>query len=94
MDCIFVYNFSIHKNIMNPFRRLRGIIIIAYHLNLIGYYDLVPPREAFPRAKEAAEKAIDLDENLAEAHTSLAIVKIWYEWDWTGAENSFKRAIR
>jgi serine/threonine protein kinase/Tfp pilus assembly protein PilF len=66
---------------------------IADYFNLIGYYDLVPPREAFPRAKEAAEKAIDLDENLAEAHTSLAVIQTWYEWDWAGAKSSFKRAL-
>ena len=66
---------------------------IADYFNLIGYYDLVPPREAFPRAKEAAEKAIDLDETLAEAHTSLAVIQTWYEWDWAGAKSSFKRAL-
>jgi len=66
---------------------------IADYFNLIGYYDLVPPREAFPRAKEAAEKAIDLDETLAEAHASLATIQTWYEWDWTGAKSSFKRAL-
>jgi len=66
---------------------------IADYFNLIGYYDLVPPREAFPRAKEAAEKAIDLDETLAEAHASLAMIQTWYEWDWTGAKSSFKRAL-
>jgi serine/threonine protein kinase/Tfp pilus assembly protein PilF len=66
---------------------------IADYFNLIGYYDLVPPREAFPRAKKAAEKAIDLDETLAEAHTSLAFIQMCYEWDWTGTKSSFKRAI-
>jgi len=66
---------------------------IADYFNLIGYYDLVPPRDAFPRAKEAAEKAIDLDETLAEAHTSLAMIQMMYEWDWTSAKSSFKRAL-
>jgi serine/threonine protein kinase/Tfp pilus assembly protein PilF len=66
---------------------------IADYFNLIGYYDLVPPREAFPKAKEVAEKAIDLDETLAEAHTSLAFIQMCYEWDWTGAKSSFKRAL-
>ena len=56
-------------------------------------FGLVPPGEAFPPAKEAALKALELDEMLAEAHTALALVKIYYEWDWTGAEKAFKRAL-
>jgi serine/threonine protein kinase len=50
------------------------------------------PREAFLRAKEAATKALEIDDNLAEAHTSLAIVKM-YEWDWAATEREFKRAL-
>ncbi len=53
----------------------------------------LPPREVMPKAKEAAKKALELDETLAEAHTSLAFVNMWYEWDWSGAEREFKRAI-
>ncbi|MFL6438662.1 MAG: tetratricopeptide repeat protein [Terriglobales bacterium] len=48
---------------------------------------------AMPRAKAAAEKALELDPFLADAHTSLAFVKMHYEWDWAGAEREFKRAI-
>jgi len=44
-------------------------------------------------AKAAAEKALQLDGTLAEAHTSLAAVKILHDWDWTGAEREFHRAI-
>jgi tetratricopeptide (TPR) repeat protein len=47
-----------------------------------------------PKAKEAALKALALDENLAEAHTSLGLVKFAYDWDWSGAESEFKRAIQ
>ncbi len=53
----------------------------------------VPPREAMPKAKEAAEKAVALDDSLAEAHAALAIVKTFYDWDWAGGEKEFKRAI-
>ena len=53
----------------------------------------LPPRLAFRLAKAAAKKAIELDPNLAEAHTSLAFVLQYDEWDWAGAEKSFKRAI-
>jgi TolB-like protein/Tfp pilus assembly protein PilF len=49
--------------------------------------------EARPKAKEAAEKAIRLDDNSAEAHTSLAVFKLFYEYDWAGSEAEFRRAI-
>lgn len=54
----------------------------------------IPPPEAWPRALEAAERAIALDPNLAEARAALADVKLYYEWDWTGAERAFRRAKR
>ena len=53
----------------------------------------VAPREAMPKAKEAAMQAIAIDNKLAEAHSSLALVKFYYDWDWPGAETEFKRAI-
>jgi len=56
-------------------------------------WGLVPPEEAYPKARAAALKALDLDESLAEAHTSLAGIKQQYDWDWQGAEREFKRAI-
>lgn len=49
--------------------------------------------DVFPKAKAAAVKALELDDTLAEAHTSLAYIKYYYEWDWLGAEAEFKRAI-
>ena len=51
------------------------------------------PREAMPLARAAALKAIQLDGDSAEAHTSLGLVKVWYEWDFKGAEQEFQRAI-
>jgi TolB-like protein/DNA-binding winged helix-turn-helix (wHTH) protein/Tfp pilus assembly protein PilF len=53
----------------------------------------IPRREAMPKAREAALTALKLDESLAEAHTSLAFVKMQYEWDWPGSEKEFKRAL-
>ena len=53
----------------------------------------IPPREAAPKAKEAAKRALAIDETLAGAHLSLAIIAHWYEWDWPTAEREFKRAI-
>ncbi len=58
----------------------------------IGYDDL-PPRVAKPRAKDAALKALKIDDTLAEAHTSLAYTKFAYDWEWSDAEREFKRAI-
>lgn len=49
--------------------------------------------EAGPAAKAAALTALQMDESLAEAHASLALVKLSYDWDWSGAEQEFKRAI-
>ena len=49
--------------------------------------------EARPKAKATAEKAIRLDDRSAEAHTSLAVFKAWYEYDWKGAEAEYRRAI-
>ena len=56
-------------------------------------YALLPPQEALPLAKKYAEKALQLDGTSAEVHTALGFIKM-YDWDWVGAEESFKRAIR
>ena len=60
---------------------------------LLAEYTVLPSKEALPKAREAAGKALELDETLAEAHTSLGAVRADYEWDWRGAENEFRRAI-
>lgn len=65
----------------------------SYSLLGSGSYDARPPREIMPKAKDAAMKALALDDSLAEAHTSLALVKMQYEWDWSSAESELKRAL-
>jgi serine/threonine protein kinase/TolB-like protein/Tfp pilus assembly protein PilF len=60
---------------------------------LLGTYALLEPKEGFPRAKAAAMKALALDPQLAEAHTSLANILTSYDWDFAAAEREFKRAI-
>jgi TolB-like protein/cytochrome c-type biogenesis protein CcmH/NrfG len=55
---------------------------------------VVAPREAMPKAKQAAEKAVALDDNSGEVHTSLGIVKLDYEWDREGAQREFQRAMQ
>jgi serine/threonine protein kinase/tetratricopeptide (TPR) repeat protein len=49
--------------------------------------------EVIPKARAAANKALSIDDDIAEAHTSLALIKMWYDWDWSGAEHEFQRAI-
>jgi serine/threonine protein kinase/tetratricopeptide (TPR) repeat protein len=66
---------------------------IASYYNNLGFYNFVPPKAAFPKAKEAAEKALAIDDNLAEGHVVLGFFKMLYEWDWEGAEREFKRTI-
>jgi TolB-like protein/DNA-binding winged helix-turn-helix (wHTH) protein len=56
-------------------------------------YGILPPAEAFPLAKAAAEEAVLLNDRLGEAHTSLAFVLDLYYWDWDGAEKQYRQAI-
>ncbi|HVE66544.1 MAG TPA: protein kinase [Thermoanaerobaculia bacterium] len=62
--------------------------------NLGGNADLyLPSSEAYAKARPAAEKALQLDDSLAEAHTSLGLIKAYFDWDWRGAEVDLVRAI-
>ena len=60
---------------------------------LTSGYTLAPPAEFIPRARAAALKALQLDEQLAEAHVSLAVIAQNYDWDWQTAEKEYRRAI-
>ncbi len=53
----------------------------------------LPPRETMPKAKAAAMKAIEIEPSLAEAWASLGAVRWWFDWDWDGAEEAYRRAI-
>jgi serine/threonine protein kinase/tetratricopeptide (TPR) repeat protein len=61
--------------------------------NLLDIWAGLPTNETFPRAKQAAQKALSIDDDLAEAHTSLAYAIHTYEWDWPAAEREYQRAI-
>ena len=61
--------------------------------NALGTYGVVPPKEAYPKAKVAVLKALEIDDALAEAHTALAVNKTFYDWDWSGSEIELRRAI-
>ena len=67
---------------------------LADSYNILVSYSALAPHDAFPKAKAAATRALEIDRKLAEAHTSLAFVKFGYDWDWSGAERAFKQAIR
>jgi TolB-like protein/Tfp pilus assembly protein PilF len=60
----------------------------------MGFFGALPPNEAMPKARQAALKALALDDTLAAAHTSLGYVKSLHEFDWPGAEREFKRALQ
>jgi DNA-binding winged helix-turn-helix (wHTH) protein/Tfp pilus assembly protein PilF len=59
----------------------------------LGYLSFMSPADAFPAARQHATSALQLDAALAEAHTSIGFVKMYFDWDWPGAETAFRRAI-
>jgi len=59
-----------------------------------GHSPILSPNEAYPKAKEAAMKALQIDSQSAEAHASLGRIKMNYDWDWPGAEKEFRLAIQ
>lgn len=73
----------------------------AYALAYTGladaYYRLsnayLPPKEAMPKARAAAIKAVEIDDTLAEAHASLGFIKMYHDWDFPGAERECRRAV-
>ena len=70
---------------------------LAYAGLAAAYFSLsnlfMPPREAMPRVREAAERALALDDSLAAAHTCMALTLTWYDWDFAKGEAEFRRAI-
>jgi TolB-like protein/tetratricopeptide (TPR) repeat protein len=71
---------------------------LAYAGLADAYYRLsnvyAPTREAMSKARAAAMKALEIDDTLSEAHAAMGIIKMLYEWDWSGAEKEFNRAIK
>ncbi|MGI8785803.1 MAG: hypothetical protein ACR2L2_19380, partial [Acidobacteriota bacterium] len=60
--------------------------------NLSSFFNVVPPREAMPKAKASATKALEIDGDLAQAHISLGYGSFTYDWDWAAATRHFERA--
>jgi tetratricopeptide (TPR) repeat protein len=67
---------------------------LADCFNSLGVWALASPESVFPKANMLAGKALELEENLAEAHASQAVVRIFYDWDWDAAEFELKRALK
>ncbi|MDH4068984.1 MAG: tetratricopeptide repeat protein, partial [Ignavibacteria bacterium] len=61
---------------------------------ILGGYNTVPPSDAFPAARAAAERALEIDPSLAEAHASLGDIEIHFGWDWERADAEFRQAIQ
>src|SRR6202040_3475636 len=57
-------------------------------------WSFVPQNEYIPKARAAALRALQIDDTLAEAHTSLALITENYDWDWQTAEKEYRRAIQ
>jgi serine/threonine-protein kinase len=61
---------------------------------ILAYWGFLSPKVAFPKAKVLAKKALQIDNSLAEAYTTLAWIYFDYEWDWAAAEHNYKKAIK
>jgi TolB-like protein/DNA-binding winged helix-turn-helix (wHTH) protein/Flp pilus assembly protein TadD len=61
---------------------------------MLGFRGGLPSKDALARAKAAAQKAIELDNNLADPHASLAFIAETHEWDWAAAQQEYKRAVQ
>jgi len=59
----------------------------------LAAYNIRPPRQVMPKAKEAARRALEIDETMAEPHATLGFVMALYDWDWQGADREFQRAL-
>ena len=68
-------------------------ILLADCYTVMGQYLYLAPNESFPKARAAAAAALKIDPSLAEAHASLAEVSLFYDWDWSKAEEGYQQAI-
>src|SRR5258708_24090200 len=66
---------------------------VADSYAMLGLYAVIPPKEAFPAAKAAAKRALEMDDGLAEAHASLGLIHFYYDWNFTDPANELRRAL-
>jgi tetratricopeptide (TPR) repeat protein len=67
---------------------------LGYVYLMLGFHGIVPPREAFPKAKAAALKALEIEEHHPRAHLVLGMVALSFDWDWTEAEKQLRTALK
>ncbi len=66
---------------------------LSQAFGVLGIAGAIPAAEAFPQAKAAGQKALEIDDTIGEAHVSLCMGSFWYEWDWKAAEKECLKAI-
>jgi len=66
---------------------------MAYMYGSYAVLSFMAPLDVFPKARAAFEKALEIDDSLAEAHAQAALIAFWFEWDWKAAESHFKKAL-
>ena len=74
-------------------RYARAYAALADSYITLSDYELLPASDAFPKARDAAQKALAIDDSQAEAYIALAMIKARYDWDWAGADQAFQQAI-
>ena len=67
---------------------------IADCYNILGIYGFSPPIEAYAKSKKAVQKALEIDDFFPEAYASLGMIQLWFDWDLSGSEKAFKKAIK
>jgi len=70
-----------------------GYVGQAECFKYLGIWDVISPHESSSQAKAAIQKALEIDNNLGEAHATLAYLHFLYDWDWSGAQSEFNRAL-
>ncbi|HSB08734.1 MAG TPA: tetratricopeptide repeat protein [Blastocatellia bacterium] len=76
----------------DPKFALAYVGLAKYYIIMAGFGNM-RPNEAYKKAEDALSEAFAIDDRLGEAHLYLGMVKMWYDWDWSGAERELKRAI-
>ncbi|MCK5066468.1 MAG: tetratricopeptide repeat protein, partial [Bacteroidales bacterium] len=77
---------------IDPTYALAYVGLSIWHQSLAFWGD-VPPGQAIPKSREFAQKAIELDDSISDAHNALAVIYATYDWNWSAADREFKRTI-
>ncbi|MCI0525947.1 MAG: tetratricopeptide repeat protein, partial [Nitrospira sp.] len=72
---------------------VQAYVSLANTSCILGFYNVQPPKTLILKARDAAVKALEIDNTLAEGYTSLGLIKLLHDWDWSGAESAFKQAL-